>query len=457
MAIAETSPPVTAEIQPFGALIACGPDLGEITHASENIATVLGQTPDGLLGAPLASIAPRDLIHEMRNILSLRHFAEGRHFAGAHDLPMGAWDVSASYSSAGNHVVIEFEPPAGSRQTWEDFAAELRHLSAALRTSGGAETLVTAMVTWLRLATGYDSAAAYRYRPGGGEVMAEAGHTVRQSLMGERLGFLETLPEARPGASHPILHFIADASAGAARILARSDAPDRLDLAHCHLRGASLADIDAASKLGASAVVTLPIVMNSGVWGMVFLHNRRPKTPSRYVRQICEALASVAADRLEILNHSPAARPQAVAPKADISPDLGGKSALVVEGNRLIAADLKLTLMELGFVTVSIFDEEAAALEHLASNPVDLGVLDLHPSGPPTSFEVARKLAELGTPFLFSSRYGAGADLPDGIGPRPVVLKPANRQDLSARIDELLVVGPADPAQNNGVAKGRMR
>jgi len=90
MAIAETSLPLTTEIQPFGALIACGPDLGEITHVSENIGTVLGQSPDGLLGAPLTSVAPRDLIHEMRNIMSMRDFAQDRHFAGAHVFPMGA-------------------------------------------------------------------------------------------------------------------------------------------------------------------------------------------------------------------------------------------------------------------------------------------------------------------------------------------------------------------------------
>lgn len=456
MAIAETSPPLTTEIQPFGALIACGPDLGEITHVSENIETVLGRSPDGLLGAPLASVAPRDLIHEVRNIMSLRHFAEDRHFAGAHDFPMGARDVSVSHSDATNHVVIEFEPPAGSQNSWEDFAAELRHLSAALRASCDDETLLKTMVKWLGLATGYDSAAAYRYAPGGGKIIAEAGHTAPQSLLGERLRYLETLPEARPDASHPILHFTADASLGAARILALEDAPAGLDLTHCHLRGASLADIDAASKLGASAVVTLPIVMNRGVWGMVLLLSRRPKTPSRYVRQICEALASVAADRLEILDPSLAARPAVGAPETDIRADLSCKSALVVEGNRLIAADLKLALIELGFAAVAIFDEEATALEYLASSPVDLAVLDVHLSGSPTSFEVARKLAETGTPFLFSSRYGADADLPDGIGPRPVVLKPANRRDLSARIDELLVVAPADPAQDYSVAKGRV-
>jgi len=220
MAIAETSPPLTTEIQPFGALIACGPDLGEITHVSENIETVLGRSPDGLLGAPLASVAPRDLIHEVRNIMSLRHFAEDRHFAGAHDFPMGARDVSVSHSDATNHVVIEFEPPAGSQNSWEDFAAELRHLSAALRASCDDETLLKTMVKWLGLATGYDSAAAYRYAPGGGKIIAEAGHTAQQSLLGERLRYLETLPEARPDASHPILHFTADASLGAARILA---------------------------------------------------------------------------------------------------------------------------------------------------------------------------------------------------------------------------------------------
>ncbi len=457
MDIAETSLPLTSVIQRFGALIACDLKFGEITHVSENIATVLGKTPDFWLGVPLASIAPRDLIHDLRNIMSLRHFAVDRHFAGSHQMPMGVRDVSVSQSSANSHVVIEFEPPAVSHQTSHDFAAELRYLSTELRASCSDENLLEMMAKLLRHATGYDCAAVYRYGPGGGEVIAQSGHLLQQELVGKRLNYLEDLPEAKPEFSHPSLHFIADASENAARILALDDALGGLDLSHCHLRGASKAEVDALSELGASAVVSLPIVLNSGIWGSALLLSQTPRAPSRHVRQICDALASIIGDRLEILDHSLASRRALDVSELCVASVFAGKSALVFEHNRLIAADLKLTLLEMGFATVAIFDEEAPAFEYLASNHVDLGVLDVHSNGASTSFEVARKLAELGTPFLFAAGYGASADLPVWLGSRSMVLKPAGRQDLSARVNELLNAGPADPARGNDAAKGPER
>ena len=86
-------------------------------------------------------------------------------------------------------------------------------------------------------------------------------------------------------------------------------------------------------------------------------------------------------------------------------------------------------------------EAEAPALDFLAKTKVDLGVLDVHLEGAETSFEIARKLADADTPFLFASGYGATTDLPERLGPRPVVLKPVSKRELSARIDELFDVG----------------
>lgn len=124
---------------------------------------------------------------------------------------------------------------------------------------------------------------------------------------------------------------------------------------------------------------------------MALLISKDPQTPSRYVRNLCDALALVMCDRLEVMGQSTTARPAVVAPQTASKPDLGGKSVLVVENNRLIAADLKLTLLDLGFTKVVVFVDLATALEYLDANQVDFGVLDVDLEGTSTSFEVAQK------------------------------------------------------------------
>lgn len=320
-------------------------------------------------------------MHELRNIMSLRHFAEGRHFAGRYDLPMGARDVSVSQSITSGHIVIEFEIGTDSRHSADDFSTELRHLSGGLRVAIDDGKLLRTFASLLRFATGYDSALVYRFGPHGGEVLAEAGGVSQQRFLGGRLSYLENSPDAKPEVSPPILHFTVDADQGAALILNLDGASGELDLSHCHLRGTSGADADALTEMGVRAAMTLPIVMNSGIWGMELLISKDPQTPSRYVRNLCDALALVMCDRLEVMGQSTTARPAVVASQTASKPDLGGKSVLVVENNRLIAADLKLTLLDLGFTKVVVFVDVAATLEYLDANQVDFGVVDVDLEG----------------------------------------------------------------------------
>lgn len=441
------NPLLSTGIQGFGSLIACDLKLEEITHVSGDIAGVFALAPDDLLAAPLKSVAPRELMHELRNLMSLRHFAASRHFVGRHVLPMGPRDVSVSLSSLSGHVVIEFENASNSQYSADDFSSELYHLARGLREAVDDGKLLKSFATMLRFTTGYDCALVYRFGPNGGEVVTEAGRLGQQQFLGDRLGYLDNLPDAMPETRHPVLHFTADAAEAMTPILTRQGQNDGLDLSHCHLRGAASAEVDALTQMGAGAAMSLPIVMNSGLWGMALLLGAGPQMPTRYLRQLCEALTLVVCDRLEIMGQTTTARPKIAASRSSARPDLKGKSVLIVEDNRLIAADLKLMLMELGFTTAVVCVEEAPALEYLATNKVDLGVLDVNLAGVSTSFEVARKLAELGAPFLFASGYGATADLPDWLGPRPVVLKPASKRDLSACIDELFDAGPVGSHQ----------
>lgn len=446
------APTISAELsttlQPLGGLIACEVAGDRVTHACAAISEVFGTPPDGMLGSRLEEVLPRELRHNLRNILSLRRYKDGRHFLGRYDLPAGIFDASVSCSVATEHLVFEFEPATEALQTADDFAAELRHLSDELRLADSDGKLLDGLAGLLRVATGYDSAAIYRFGENGGEVVAEARNSARRRLLGQRLPQLEAQGDAQTDGRRPIPHFVADAGAPQNLIHATGGAERGLDLFYCHLRGVSAGDAAMTSELGVTATMTVPLVMNSGLWGMALLLNRAPRTPTRYIRQLCDALASVVCDRMQILHLSVAMQPsrpasRTSAPKADLS----GKTVLVIEDNRLVAADLKLALLDLGFEAVDLFADEASALSFMASHRVDLAVLDIHLEGDATSFAVARKLAGEGTPFLFLSGYGATDKLPSELGDRPVALKPATRRKLSAEIDELLVGAPPPQAK----------
>ena len=437
-AAADPAAGLSAAIQPHGGLIACDPDGDRISHVSANIADLLGQGPEDLLGGSLTTLLSRDLRHNLRNMLSLRRFRADRHFAGRHDLAMGQCDVSISSSVATGHILIEFEPALEPLQSAEDFAAELRHLSDELRSAATDAKLLDTLAGLLRVATGYDSAVICRFTPKGGEIVAEARNSSRQRMMGQRPADIGCAGAPQQDGRRPVPHFISDARAAQTPVLASTGETAGLDMFYCHLRGATAAEAATLGGLNARAMMSLPLAMNDGHWGVAALLHRSARTPSRYNRQLCDALVSVVCDRMQILRLSEPARPAAAIPKPARRVGHRGKSVLVVEDNRMIAADLKLTLLDLGFEAVDLFDDEASALSFLASHRVDLGVLDIHLAGDATSFNVAGKLASEGMPFIFASGYGEPGELPGAYGDRPIILKPITRRKLSAKIEEAL-------------------
>src|SRR5947209_3625707 len=75
---------------------------------------------------------------------------------------------------------------------------------------------------------------------------------------------------------------------------------------------------------------------------------------------------------------------------------------LIVEDDYLLAGDMASALRQLGAEVIGPARSAARALELVDSSSVDLAVLDINLSGE-LVFSVAERLAEQGTPFVFST------------------------------------------------------
>lgn len=294
-------PRLSKSIQPVGAIIGVKREGDRITHVSETMADVMGQPLSTLVGASLASILPRELLHELRNILSLSTFPHSRHFAGRFETPKGPQDVSVSYSAATGHAVLEYEPATMHQHTSDDFAAELHHLSIELRRAESADALVKAFAALLRIVAGYDSALIYRFDQNKGKFITEARQAAQPKLLGQHVPFLEGFMKEAAYLRPSILHLVADADAKQSAIRTIGDASPELDLSLCDLCSPSEDAAYGLKALGANASVALPLFKGKKLWGLCLLLSRRAKRPSRYIRQLCNALAPLVSDRLDLL------------------------------------------------------------------------------------------------------------------------------------------------------------
>jgi CheY-like chemotaxis protein len=107
--------------------------------------------------------------------------------------------------------------------------------------------------------------------------------------------------------------------------------------------------------------------------------------------------------------------------------ELAGRRVLVVEDEALVMMMIEDVLLDAGCEVV-VAGNVARALAAIGAERFDAAILDVNLDGSP-SYDVADALAARGTPFLFSTGYGA-----DGMRPAyrhcRVLTKPFAEDDL---------------------------
>ncbi len=111
---------------------------------------------------------------------------------------------------------------------------------------------------------------------------------------------------------------------------------------------------------------------------------------------------------------------------------------LVVEDFYLIAAGLARQLTELGHTSVGPAASVSEALRLLSQQPVDAAILDISLGNNTTSEPIARRLVELGRPFIFLTGHSADDAVPAEFSAHPRLLKPVDEDELCSAVCDLM-------------------
>lgn len=116
-----------------------------------------------------------------------------------------------------------------------------------------------------------------------------------------------------------------------------------------------------------------------------------------------------------------------------------GLSVLLLEDEYLIAMDAEQTLMSFGIARVSVVNTLEEAAKAAADESIDVAILDININGR-SSFEVAERLRDKGTPIIFASGYGSrkrnAAVVEDAIYLNKPYTKEALRESLVAALQK---------------------
>nr|WP_295662732.1 HWE histidine kinase domain-containing protein [Polymorphobacter sp.] len=260
-------------IQPIGFLLALTSDW-QISQVSANVADHLGLAVEAVLGGPFRNVFRDEAIHEVRNRLSVLSGPDAVERAFAIQLQDDGALYDLAIHRSGDLMVIEGEPhiAAGTLNA----GAMVRSMLGRMQ---GPSKLVEEAARLVHALTGFDRVMIYRFEAdGSGEVVAERVRPGLPPYLGLRYPASDIPLQARALLLRNPVRLLVDVEGEPSPLMtlpARSNTP--LDLSMSTLRAHSIMHIEYLRNMGVGATMTVSLVRDGRLWGMISCHHMAPR------------------------------------------------------------------------------------------------------------------------------------------------------------------------------------
>jgi diguanylate cyclase (GGDEF)-like protein len=274
---------IPGAIQPHGALLAALADGLVVTHASANLAAILGLLPEAVLGRPLEmALGPMAC-----RALTVTGLPDGTTFDPACGLaaPQGG-SLHLQAHRSGRHICVDIEPVGIGAEHGPPISLS-RSVLETFEHAAGPEDLCRRAVDGLRAITGYDRVMAYRFAEDGhGEVIAEARAASQEPYLGLRYPASDVPAQARRQYLRHRVGAIADSSYLPVPLIADPILDDGapLDLSLSALRSVSPVHRNYMRNMNTCASLTVGLAHRRTLWGMLVCHHATPRVAGPELR-----------------------------------------------------------------------------------------------------------------------------------------------------------------------------
>lgn len=280
-------------IQPYGLILVLDPATLRVKERAlsrpdliEAFGDPLGQTVDVVLGATLAACRP--------TLEALK--PDTSQFLGAHTIgEHGRHQVLAHRT--GNDLIVELEEPvSGEPGSLEDLYPAIRRFMGAIERVASTQELCELAAVQIRELTGFDRTLVYQFdKEWNGAVVAEDGNGVLPSYLDLRFPESDIPAQARALYRQNRVRLIADSDYQAVPLVrdaANADAPPT-DLSPSMLRSVSPVHLQYMRNMGTGASMSVSLLREGELWGLISCHNQAPKRVPYHVRTACEFIGQI--------------------------------------------------------------------------------------------------------------------------------------------------------------------
>ncbi|WP_250159247.1 ATP-binding protein [Pseudomonas mosselii] len=296
---------VPGSIQPQGFLLAVDESTLRVLQASENAERWFGIPAGELLGQAFPDLVSADFDLSGQ----LGYLPQGDvfpfHIGDVH-LRQDAPSQSLLRVLAHRHdqvLILEFESSHKSEGVYQgDYYPLVRAFVSTLHKATSVEELLQHSVRQIKRLTAFGRVKAYSFDPeGNGTVLAEEADPGYPSYLGLSFPASDIPRQARELYRVNRIRLIEDANYQPSSLLPPLNpmTGKPLDMSFAALRSVSPVHLQYMRNMGTLASMSLSIVVDGRLWGLVSCHHERPRPVDFQTRTACELLASVLSLQIE--------------------------------------------------------------------------------------------------------------------------------------------------------------
>jgi light-regulated signal transduction histidine kinase (bacteriophytochrome) len=279
-------------IQPHGVLLALREPHGPVHRASANCADVFQRPIDTILGASLADLFGPEAPAIQRAIAdatldSTPLFITAIRLAGEHhNVLVHRWR---------DGLIVELErTDLPATVPFAGLYPLVRAFLARLEQTRSVRELAQLAAEEVRQLTGFDRVLVYRFdEQWNGTVIAEDGNGRLPSYLELRFPASDIPAQARELYRLNRIRIIPDADYVPVPLVGRDADAAPLDLSYSTLRSVSPVHVEYMKNMGTAASMSISIVREGQLWGLISCHHRTPRHVAFGVRTACDLLGQM--------------------------------------------------------------------------------------------------------------------------------------------------------------------
>ncbi|RAI43544.1 ATP-binding protein [Rhodoplanes roseus] len=336
---------VPGQIQPHGLLLALVEPALTPVAVSANVEAFAGVAPGAVIGAPLSMLIGEASVARIAAVLAGDDLAAVNPIAVSLRMSAGDREFNGILHRHDGLTFLELEP-RGEDSPSSSFFREIRMAIRRLQTATDLKAACGIAAQEVRRITGFDRVKIYRFGTDwSGQVIAEERSDTIPSLYDFHFPASDIPAQSRALYTANPVRIIPDIGYRPSPLV-----PNRnpvtggpIDLSFAVLRSVSPVHIEYMVNMAVYGAMSVSIVRDGRLWGLVSCHNTLPRFVPFEIRQACELIAQVLTwqigvlEEAEIIRHS--ARVRAVQQR--LLHGLGGKkdvhAGLIGSGDEMLA------------------------------------------------------------------------------------------------------------------------